>query len=86
MGDPQDDRPVLRSQRRDLHVREVSRVTRAVAAVAVLGTATFGGLAAAGTDTTSASTQSSSQSGGLAAPATAPTSSAQAPVASSGGS
>ncbi len=49
------ERPVVRSPRRDANVRTVSRITRAVAALAVLGTAAVGGLAAAGTDTTSPS-------------------------------
>ena len=44
---PRDDRPLPRSHRRDAHVRTVSRATRSIAALAVLGTAAFGGLAAA---------------------------------------
>jgi hypothetical protein len=93
MSGPEEDPPVLRSHRRDAHVRTVSRASRAVAALAVLGTATFGGLAAARTHSTAASTtagaastSSPSRSDGLAAPASVPVPSAQAPVASSGGS
>jgi hypothetical protein len=89
-----------RSPERDERVRVVSRTTRAIAALAVLGTMTFGALAAAGTSSTAlappavASSASGSPAGGssvqgpgtLAAPASAPVSSAQAPVVSSGGS
>ena len=49
MSEPHENRPLYRSRRRDEHVRTVSRATRAIAALAVLGTATFGGLAAAST-------------------------------------
>ncbi len=96
MSDPLHDRPLRRSHRRDASVRTVSRVTRAVAALAVLGTAAVGGVAAAGTNPTAsppasnadiASVVSAPQDrAGLAVPTYAPAPSAQAPVASSGGS
>ena len=56
MSESPDQRPLFRSRRRDEHVRTVSRATRAIAALAVLGTATFGGLAAASTRASSSAT------------------------------
>jgi hypothetical protein len=49
MSDPNADRPVRRSHRRDAHLRAVSRTTRGVAALAVLTTLAVGGIAAANT-------------------------------------
>ena len=51
-----DEHPLPRSRDRDQHVRTVSRATRAIAALAVLGTATFGALAAASTRASSSAT------------------------------
>ena len=52
--------PPVRSRSRDEHVRSVSRATRAIAALAVLGTAIFGGLAAASARTSSPATTAGS--------------------------
>ncbi len=81
-----------RSPERDAQVRTVTRITRGVAVAAVLGTAVFGGLAAAETGSSTSSppatpiasaTAAVDDAGGVAL---VPTASAQAPVASSGGS
>ena len=86
--DPDPDLP----NERDTRIRRVSRVTRGVAAAAVLGTAVFGGLAATtyhgGTQATSGAstaTASVATKASLSA-AQAPSASTQTPVASSGGS
>ena len=91
--DPDPDLP----NERDTRIRRVTRVTRGVAAAAVLGTAVFGGLAAAtyhgGTQATStaASSGASTATASVATKASlsaaqAPSASTQTPVASSGGS
>lgn len=66
---PDDDRTLARSHRRDAHVRSVSRVTRTIAAFAILGTAIFGGLAAAHTNATSATTTGTAASASTGATA-----------------
>lgn len=90
MSAPRHGEGTARSHRRDSHVRTVTRVTRTVAAAAVLGTAAFGGLAAAGTHASTpspiGSSASADRSRDLAPPASPPSASAQAPAASSGGS
>ncbi len=68
------DRPPSRSRRRDSEVRSVSRATKTVAAVAVLGTAAFGGLAATGATSAPAGaspkTATAPAPGGASAPTT----------------
>ncbi|WP_217920757.1 hypothetical protein [Miltoncostaea oceani] len=82
-----------RSHERDAQVRAVTRITRGVAAVAVLGTAVFGGLAAAATGSSQAppaavpgATASASAAADATGAVIAPAASTQPPVASSGGS
>ena len=70
MSEPHENRPLYRSRRRDEHVRTVSRATRAIAALAVLGTATFGGLAAASTRASTKASSSAATPGTAAAAAT----------------
>lgn len=53
-------RPPRRSRRRDADLRTVSRTTRAIAALAVLGTVTFAGLASSATPGHSSATPTAS--------------------------
>ncbi len=71
MSEPHENRPLYRSRRRDEHVRTVSRTTRAIAALAVLGTVTFGGLAAASTRAPTKASSSAATPGTAAAAAAA---------------
>jgi hypothetical protein len=89
---PSTERPLRRSHRRDADVRTVSRITRSVAALAAIGTAVVGGLAATSTGAApDAATPVASPAGPVAtvptyAPSPSPSPSLQAPVASSGAS
>ncbi len=67
---------------RDAGVRRVSRVGYGLAAAAVLGTALFGGLAAASHDTSATTAGASAVAASSSAAAVATTQSAAAPVAS----
>jgi hypothetical protein len=73
MNEPPRERPQKAALRRDRDVRSVSRTTKTVAAIAVIGTAAFGGLAATGVTsvptTASRAAASAAASDGAATPA-----------------
>jgi cytoskeletal protein RodZ len=97
VNEPYETTPKRRSRRRDANLNMVSRLTRGIAALAILSTVVFGGLAAANTSSSSTSTTSTAssaastattttQTSSPSASTTAPTASTQAPAAVSGGS